>query len=77
MKAGYIKMGYSVNFMMFIYVSDRSKNQEMCTKAVKKDMEMQEFVADHSKTRRPQEICKKAIKKLMFTIVHVPDQCKT
>ena len=43
---------------MFLNVSDYSKAQKMCDKAVKKDSKMLKCVPDYFKT---QEMCKKAV----------------
>ena len=64
-------MHKSVDGTVFMHVSDCSRTQKMCNKAIEQDSKS---VSDYFKTP---EICKKDVKKPLFAIIHVPDQHKT
>ena len=55
----HIIMCQTVDSTMFMHVSDHSKNQKTCDKAVKKGSKMLKFVPDYFKA---QEMCEKAVK---------------
>ena len=59
-------MHESVDSTMFIHVSDFSKTQQMCDKAVEKDSKMLKCVPDYFKT---QEMCEKTVKNVLFAII--------
>ena len=65
----HILISESVDIIIFMYVSDCSKTQNMCDKAVEKDSKMLKFVPDYLKTQVTQlTVCKEEMNKELMPV---------